>query len=335
MEYLPKKQNISSRKDIEKIKVTGQRPESLSYENEGLLKKEYLEKNTEIINFGINAVKEYLDGLGINHKNDFNFDRISDRLETPSFVGGTYFHDIDMVTMNDRQEHIKPHALVHELLHANSSLYRQENYKKIEGYIRENKKSVKSGFHIAHYKNGKENEATSVNFTRLNEAVTEKIARDIVKINKPGIVDLNKKEIENILLEKQNFELENTQQPIASEEVSIFDIPYDIDKLNELSGEIESESYQGEIDALDLIMEGIALSNVENFSDLEKYKSDFWIDLQKAYFTGNTMFLRNIEKVYGEGSLRRIDENLNSFQSGLLDDLREKNNRLRNELLEK
>ena len=41
---------------------------------------------------------------------------------------------------------------------------------------------------------------------------------------------------------------------------------------------------------------------------LDSGKEKVWEDLQKAYFTGNTMYLREVDEAFGKGFLRQLDQ---------------------------
>lgn len=70
------------------------------------------------------------------------------------------------------------------------------------------------------------------------------------------------------------------------------------DELSDLKGE-ENSPYKPFIDLVSNMVEGMALS--KNISE-----QNSWEGLQKAYFSGNIMYLREFEKIYGEGFLRKM-----------------------------
>lgn len=69
-----------------------------------------------------------------------------------------------------------------------------------------------------------------------------------------------------------------------------------------------------EIELINILIEGIAKHNLKtaNNPNANEERGRVWEDMQKAYFKNKTFYLRKIEKVFGKGFLRKID-NLNQF----------------------
>ena len=69
-------------------------------------------------------------------------------------------------------------------------------------------------------------------------------------------------------------------------------------------------SYDFNVEIVDNIVEGIAKNNlkINEMLNLDEEKEKVWKDLQKAYFAGNTMYLRKIDETFGSGFLRHLDK---------------------------
>jgi hypothetical protein len=70
----------------------------------------------------------------------------------------------------------------------------------------------------------------------------------------------------------------------------------------------ESSSYKVFIDLVDQLLEGVTLIKQKQFQSegVEQVKQLAWLELQKAYFTGSTVYLKVFENIYGEGFLRKL-----------------------------
>ncbi|MFA6274237.1 MAG: hypothetical protein WC662_03685 [Candidatus Paceibacterota bacterium] len=81
-------------------------------------------------------------------------------------------------------------------------------------------------------------------------------------------------------------------------------------KFNYTSKPGDGTVYDFNVAIIDNLVDGIAKYNVKNNCnlDLSQEKEQVWEELQRAYFQGNTMYLRKIDEVFGRGFLRRIDE---------------------------
>lgn len=79
------------------------------------------------------------------------------------------------------------------------------------------------------------------------------------------------------------------------------------DYLKDIKNE-EHSAYKPFIDLVDDLIKGVAISKVADSvsENLELAKKETWIELQKAYFTGNVMYLRSFEKIYGDNFLRKL-----------------------------
>ena len=98
------------------------------------------------------------------------------------------------------------------------------------------------------------------------------------------------------------------------------------------------QAYKKEITLLDPILDGLGRKEAErSHQTFDEARQTIWTDLQKAYFNGQVMWLRKIDKVFGKGMLRRIGELLtmselstgDQFQK-LIADLRSKVEEIKN-----
>ncbi len=138
------------------------------------------------------------------------------------------------------------HHLLHESIHAVSyhKYFLQENGE-LDNY--------RIGYRVDH-----PNKDT-VRFKALNEAVTERIALEII--------DLKKR--------------------VLMEELSVSEEDFDESYI----------SYSDEVDILESIIDSMSESTGESFKEI-------WIKFKKSLFSGEMMFLRDIEKVFGVNSLK-------------------------------
>ncbi len=73
-------------------------------------------------------------------------------------------------------------------------------------------------------------------------------------------------------------------------------------------------SYDFNVEIVDELVEGLAKISIKKNPSLniEEEKKKIWVDLQKAYLLGQTVYLRKVEEDFGEGFLRKI-ESINVF----------------------
>jgi hypothetical protein len=84
---------------------------------------------------------------------------------------------------------------------------------------------------------------------------------------------------------------EKMYEGIKESTISIFEKP------------LQSSAYKEGIKILELVLEGLAKKEGGDFKETKK---KIWFDLQKAYFNGNVMWLRKIDQVFNEGTLKKI-----------------------------
>ncbi|MFA5211088.1 MAG: hypothetical protein WC414_01115 [Patescibacteria group bacterium] len=74
----------------------------------------------------------------------------------------------------------------------------------------------------------------------------------------------------------------------------------------------DKTSYFEEIKVLDFILDKLAQNSLKNKNiSFEEVKKEEWQNLQKAFFAGNTLYLKKIESVLGRGFLREFDKIVN------------------------
>ncbi len=178
----------------------------------------------------------------------------------------------------------------------------------------------------------------------LNEAVTEKMAREIFKQNKESIIDdvikadpdiaqLNDKlaeqektlaladterylpdkyraYTENVFIQEYDMERQSFED-LAAEEKNKIESKFQADLFNARSQSIlkESDSYNSEIRVLDAMLDKLSQVRArQNDISLEVARNEEWRDMQKAYLKGETIYLRRIEKIVGPNFLREFNE---------------------------
>ncbi len=227
------------------------------------------------------------------------------------------------------------HVLIHEELHYAASAKNSEAGKNAaqQGVTLE-KRISKSGF----VSTWGESEASShSNFRSLNEAVTEKMAREILGKNKDRFEEEYKKKFPESVDQKKKFlkkyyDNQKSEWDAGSKDMyewvaepgETYEQFYD-SKIKEFDKNFEAEQskipfnpevlvdvekvYQNEINIFDSMLEKLARHRAteENIS-LEEAQTKEWSELQQAYLKGTTIALRRIDSVIGTGTLREFDE---------------------------
>jgi hypothetical protein len=322
-----------------------------------------------------------------------------------------YQSEIDFVLIKESSE-ANVGTAIHEIIHANSAEWRYKNWDNITKDKDKRIRNVKSGFHTNHYKNGFEKDITSINFRQINEAITEKITRELVnknikeiewvnslfvgrletalknqrdrfefkkietqekikKIqkkaqdyilaaieeNKKNIADA-KKEYDNGILNDEMFQQlkkiykDNLDRRI--EQIKSFSKinkgmvesfndettnKIRVDEIKEdyalKKDRVKSCAYTPYIEILDLMIEGLSYANSSTEEEYKIQKEFNWKNLQKAYFTGNVMYLRNFDKIYNDKVLRFFN-NISQISSEedvnkLIGYLKEKNENIKSD----
>jgi len=293
--------------------------------------------------------------------------------------GGHYSTENDWVTIPTYNEG-NVGVIVHESIHALSSEWQYRAHEYLDSLSQG--RDIKTGFSSI---SSKSRPSRTV-FDLLNEAITEKMAREITQPRTQGIEALNKNSnrgayhldsIENKKREKMEEArkiVENTIKGIPIKEQERIDalkkrhgeyvketvhdwtkigMPQEVidDFVKErdewINKEIEMEkrfasmdygnakapleleeakwndikhiaedslnrptlhaAYQTYIDILDIILTGLARTEAAQSGRLEsEVQKELWRDIQRAYFNGNVMWLRKIERVFGKGTLELI-----------------------------
>ncbi len=229
------------------------------------------------------------------------------------------------------------HVLIHEEMHYAASAKNSEAGKIAaeEGTAPE-KRWSKTGF-VSTW--GKSEENAYSNFRSLNEAVTEKMAREILGKNKDRFEEEYKKRNFKSIEQKKKFAQDYYDQQKAEWDANSKDmyalyewandgetyedfynskladfeksfentndkIPFNPDVLKDVE-----KVYENEINIFDAMLDKLARhrATTEQISESEAYTKE-WTELQQAYLQGNTMALRRIDQVLGPGTLREFNE---------------------------
>jgi len=346
------------------------RPEDILIDRKSIFEYPKTPAQKEIIKTASRLVREHLEKLNIEQLKPFDGKRIVFLPQKSSMIAGEY-HDGDFFTINETTE-ANLGTIVHELIHAESSEWRNYAEEEFEKFLEEKKQPAKSGFH------------RSATLKNINEGITEKITREIINDNldeyaklKPlfegrmeqalaeqerkfqdevlpqkikeeeervkegeksleefkmtrakNIAELDQKILESkserekqffikMKKDEENYleqDIKNTHQ-----NAEIFDLAKHVYEKNDLKLQGIKEdynfnpesmtSYDFNVEIINNLVEGIAKYNFKNDSSLntEQEKEKVWKDLQEAYFHGRTVFLRKIDKIFGSGFLRKID----------------------------
>jgi hypothetical protein len=227
-------------------------------------------------------------------------------------------------------------VLLHEGLHHVASFKNSHAGESAqEKNIEPKRRVTKTGFASYWKTEAKEKTTFTGNLKNLNEAVTEKIAQELFTKTKDSLASIYATRYRNTLNRRNTF-LEKTKQHVLRESprlsAKIHSLIIDPDQsLEEYQKEWEKEietrykkeqsvpfnlsyiaesqkAYLPEIGVLEAILFTLAKKrSKENTISLEDAYGIEWKDLQRAYFEGNTLFLRRIDTILGEGTLRAFD----------------------------
>lgn len=151
-------------------------------------------------------------------------------------------------------------------------------------------------------------------------SIDERAMQRIKKVNLEGLIRIIRSKIDMVkeMADESTFD--------GLEEIDISDAREDY------SFNIDRSSYSAFIQVLDLMIEGVTYSRIDNEDDFEEERKKVWSELQRAYFTGNIMYLRIFDKVYNNNILKSFDEfekNDDSSTDELIDFLKEKNEKMK------
>jgi|GEM_PF-6649560 len=284
--------------------------------------------------------------------------------------GGEWTHDNYVLIQAENEGNLG--TIVHELLHFFSSEFYTHGEEEVEKSKLSGRREVRTGFHGVFYQNSEEkgNWDFQATFRHLNEAITEKMSREIISQDpnllstlKPLFAGRKEIRIEQLKkglelkdseskndYEKYIKDLEAIQEAslqesleqlrslgISESELKDFEImsrgeikeflnsmrelhkpgmdfyqdvlPRMLDSIEiGYSFEVDRHVYNDEIEILNILLEGMAKvrTKEENIS-IEEAKKLCWREMQIAYFQNNVMYLRKIDKVWGKGVLRYLN----------------------------
>lgn len=340
-----------------------------------------------IVTLATKLVEQYLHSLG-KHMPLFSEKNISFDMIGP--LSGEYRREANHILITTYCEAELP-VIIHELVHFVSSdpqlltpnqIYQKENEMRYT--------HSKSGIHSSWRRKEDSIDQDKFFFKGLNEAITEKITRDIIEKNYEflekeipllkamfeGQKELQSKElkqhfkrkekeatenvratyislIKQVLSERQdhtlqlknldNFAKENNlkateigfHREFLEEQVGIPVLKQQIARIRESMKSLAHWSnfedilakhtefledaytynlkknivYNDEIEFLNVLLDGISQYATSHTQILSNESE--WSKMQKAYLSGNTFYFRIIDKVFGKGTLRKIDHALN------------------------
>lgn len=230
------------------------------------------------------------------------------------------------------------YIIIHEIIHYVTSIKNMPNNK----LITPENRLLKLGFHSGYGPKIKD-EAERDILRGFNEAVTDKIAKEIFQEKKYFLVsDINEKypetaeKLRKFSEDKKNFGLESLkyleeageeayrlneknlyfmgsfEEFIEEEKAMIlknFQENFDYIPGQSYAAEDKGTGYEKEIKMLDVILDKLANNRSKDKSiNINDARLTEWKNLQKAFFEGNTLYLRRIEKIIGSGTLRKLNK---------------------------
>ncbi len=191
MERISRFENFQKHRDIEPIEKREGRPDDIEVGGISLLKIEKTPLQQEVAQSALSFVQEHLQNLGITGR---SFD--SRRITYVDYYGndrGSWNIDDDWVVLSTAVAEANVHTSEHELLHAFSAEWQYKARGEVES--KEAIRPAKTGFSTVWQKKEHTLEAPAYkkNFSLLNEAVTEKIAREITAKHEAYIAALPRK----------------------------------------------------------------------------------------------------------------------------------------------
>lgn len=259
---------------------------------------------------------------------EFSFDDHFNQIPLEHKSHVAVYNSLENMISSKKDEKTLP-IILHEQLHFSNS-FRNVDFKE-----RETRKT-KVGFRSTWIDRANEEQGKDL-LSLFNEAVTEKMAQDIFKENKDRFlseyaVELAElqKEKDKVLSEKRETELlksfyettegldfyvdvnsmgeaEAKKEAYKAAQLSVDQRPHKVQSSPLDLVQVKYDAYKLEISVLDVILEKLAADKMDKESlDKEQAFKSEWEDLQKAYLTGNTLYLKRIEHVIGSGTLRSL-----------------------------
>jgi len=302
-------------------------PETIVIGGKNLNEIEKSPAQEKIVNLSAKIIEEYIAKLDLG---DITVDSSRILFVDLSDTGALGMHNpiYDLSLISTIAEAHLP-VIIHETLHKIST----------DPFVqKDNKKQPKtemihrSGFHSVWCKNSSSSETTEVHglFSVINEAVTEKISRELADLNKDKWQELEEdfsgkmsKSLERHT-EKHNKKLGELQNSKVGGSEKEEMIQAEMNSFERLKEEInamysfqlmKNNPYKDPLSLLEQILEGLAyqeLIRIKSFKhkEYEAAKEDAWINLQKAYLKNQTVQLRTLEQAFGEGTLRSLSSDL-------------------------
>lgn len=371
--------NFNSPDELSNLELT--RLDNFSYRGQRVSEIIKTEGQEAVIALSNRLITERLESLGLKaRKIDSN--RITYHIPVAMNV---YKGEVDFVLLRDSSE-ADVGTTLHEFIHAASSEHHYAESKKIEVDKKQHKRNTRSGFHVNWYRGGFD-KSSSVNFRNLNEAITEKIARELRTENHDEIRKMSSlfvgrceqkiAEFEAQFAERREQGLRKIAEIQADAEREIAEVMAEHDaEVSMLDAELEKhgvpeerradfreskkesldfkignirmvekytvelerstisdenkkkgvagikkgysftvdrDTYDSYIQVLDLLIEGASYAESYSLQEFERKRRKIWDDLQRAYFNGNSLYLRKFDKGYKEKIMRRF-QNLSAFK---------------------
>lgn len=277
-------------------------------------------------------IKDHADSLGLEIGSAPE-DRISFKNKGSRSLG-IYSTDSDDIKVESNSAKV----IIHEELHFAGAVDNRSAKKNLG-----DNRISKTGFKSV-WKSREAEEPDKDLLRSLNEAVTEKMAREIFQKNKeaiiadvikadPEIAQLNDKlaeqekslalsDVERYLPDKYKAYQENvfiqeyamdsqSFEELSAEEQQKIESKFKAELFESRSQEMlkDTESYSSEITVLDAMLDRLsqARAGQENIG-LDAARTEEWKDMQRAYLKGETIYLRRIEKIVGPNFLREFND---------------------------
>ncbi|OGG80724.1 hypothetical protein A3A39_00160 [Candidatus Kaiserbacteria bacterium RIFCSPLOWO2_01_FULL_54_13] len=186
--HISKFKDLQAHSELEPEEESPRRPADIEVAGTRLSEIEKSPVQKEAVGLATSYVEEYLRGLGIEGR---SFD--PHRITFVNYIGndrGSWNKKDDWIVLSAAVSEANVHTIVHESLHAHSSEWQYKPEEEVEAFS--NIRPAKTGFSTAWL----QRETRDTNFLLLNEAITEKIAREITQKHKDEVEALPRKHMD-------------------------------------------------------------------------------------------------------------------------------------------
>lgn len=312
---------------------------------EELVEKNKLEELKTVASLANKYIKEHNDKLGIKSF-DFSLDNIDWLVPDKDTrdIFGRYFDRDQKIKIKKSVNVPLLEVIIHEMIHFQSSIKNKEDNEQIPSRISkigfhsdwvftkespEKEKDIFRGLNesvtdkIAKeiYSQKKDSLISDIkninsNLEKENKKAIEEIKNirlekvDFMdKVGEKNWLEYNKDDVYNLQDYEMNGSYEGLKKYYKDFILKDFKEKKDLTIGQRYVTEYGKVGYDEEIRALDVILDKLAYDSFQEKNiSLDEARENEWKELQKAFFDGNTLYLKKIDRVVGKGTLREFNK---------------------------